>query len=610
MGLLSPLPALGRRFHWVFSIGEPAGPLRYDGPGPTLKLSLLALDYDGTIASDGLFDAGVRAEIAGARERGVLVVLVTGRILEDLRRLLVELELFDAIVAENGAVLHLPVSGRTTPLGAPPPAVFLEELRRRGVPVLVGDCVVEAEGRHAQDVLAVVRELELPLVLHFNRSRMMVLPQSISKATGLREACRTLRASLHGALAIGDAENDHEMLAACEVGVAAGWGSAALQAVADHVLPGAGPAAVGPWLRELIDQGELPLPAAVRRRLHLGITSAGQPLSLALRGRNVLVAGSPRSGKSWVAGLLAEQLVLLRYCVCIVDPEGDYGALESLPGVIVLVASAQPPPMADVERTLRYPDVSLVIDLSRLDHATKLAYVPRLLSALRALKDATGLPHRIVLDEAHQFLRDSTVERLGARQGGFTLVTYRVSQIDPELLATAGAVLVSGESDAKEARALHRLYATQRDEAGWIATLAELEMGEAVLLPGAEESGDELVRFRLARRITPHVRHRRKYLESRVAPQHAFHFGTGQRAFCLQELLEALTRVDDATLGAHLERGDFSRWVADVLTDEVLAGELRAVEQSWSRDGAPRVRNELARSIRARYSSESIDPAR
>src|SRR2546430_11434817 len=36
----------------------------------------------------------------------------------------------------------------------------------------------------------------------------------------------------------------------------------------------------------------------------------------------------PISGKSWIAGLLCEQLALQRYSLCVVDPEGDYRALE------------------------------------------------------------------------------------------------------------------------------------------------------------------------------------------------------------------------------------------------------------------------------------------
>jgi hydroxymethylpyrimidine pyrophosphatase-like HAD family hydrolase len=48
----------------------------------------------------------------------------------------------------------------------------------------------------------------------------MILPQAISKGVGLREALTMPRLSPHNAIAIGDAENDHDPLAVCEFGVA------------------------------------------------------------------------------------------------------------------------------------------------------------------------------------------------------------------------------------------------------------------------------------------------------------------------------------------------------------------------------------------------------
>ena len=54
--------------------------------------------------------------IREARAQQIVVVLVTGRNLSDLRRVLTEEDLFDAIVAENGAVLAFP-NGRTRVLG-------------------------------------------------------------------------------------------------------------------------------------------------------------------------------------------------------------------------------------------------------------------------------------------------------------------------------------------------------------------------------------------------------------------------------------------------------------------------------------------------------------
>jgi hypothetical protein len=133
-----------------------------------MRFSVLALDYDGTIARDGILDSEVRTAITEARASGIVVILVTGRILSDLRQVAGNLQFVDAVVAENGAVLAFP-SGRSRLLGHPPPAVFVEELRRRGIDFKSGQCIVETDATSAPRILDVIRELELPLVLLFNR---------------------------------------------------------------------------------------------------------------------------------------------------------------------------------------------------------------------------------------------------------------------------------------------------------------------------------------------------------------------------------------------------------------------------------------------------------
>ena len=60
-----------------------------------MKFSTLALDYDGTIAVDGVFDPDVRRAIGAARRQGVVVALVTGRRLDDLRRAAGDVSCFD-----------------------------------------------------------------------------------------------------------------------------------------------------------------------------------------------------------------------------------------------------------------------------------------------------------------------------------------------------------------------------------------------------------------------------------------------------------------------------------------------------------------------------------
>src|SRR5688572_3724478 len=84
--------------------------------GTSVKLSVIALDYDGTVARGDVLDPAVREAIAFARTHGIVVLLVTGRILDELRRVAGDLHFVDGVIAENGAVIHFPDSGRTSTL--------------------------------------------------------------------------------------------------------------------------------------------------------------------------------------------------------------------------------------------------------------------------------------------------------------------------------------------------------------------------------------------------------------------------------------------------------------------------------------------------------------
>ena len=540
-----------------------------------MNLSVVVLDYDGTIAHNGLLHPEVRAAIAEIRASGLTVVLATGRILRDLQRLLGDLRLVDAVVAENGAVLAFPESGRSTAFGAAP-ASFVESLRRRNVQVAVGECVVETDASAAPIVLDLVRQMELPLVLAFNAGRLMVLPQGISKATGLNAALRALRLSEHNAIAIGDAENDHAMLTACEVGVAVSWGSPALREVADQLIEGDGPAAVADYLRRLCPRAGLP-ERVDRHRVLLGALPSGDALSLAVRGRNVLVAGDPRSGKSWLTGLLCEQLILQHYCVCVVDPEGDYRPLETLPRVIAFGGSSPPPRPYEVAQTLRHPDVSMVIDLSHLTQDEKRDYVQTLLPLLAALRSQGGIPHRIVLDEAHYFVEGPDGRLLlDLESGGYTLATYRPAQLPRSVLAAAGVVLLTRTTDFAGLQALKAEGVADR--------VGRLSLGEAMLLPTCDESPNQPLAFRIAPRLTEHVRHRQKYLDVPVADRYAFVFTSHNRPIgckvqTLTEFSAFLGECPPQVLAGHLDRGDVSRWVGDVFGDHVLARRIHELEQ-------------------------------
>ena len=579
-----------------------------------MKLSVIALDYDGTVARGDVLDPSVRDAIATARTNGIVVLLVTGRILDELRRVAGELHFVDGVIAENGAVIHFPDSGRTSTLAPPVPEAFVAELRRRGVPFAAGQCLVDADANEAPRLLEVIRALELPLVLIFNRSRVMTAPQGVSKATGLHVALETLRLSGRNTVAIGDAENDHELLRFAEVGVAVEWGSNTLQATADVVLKGSGPAAVGDYVRTLATTRNLPVAPRARRRLLLGYLEDGRELSLAVRGRNVLVTGDAKSGKSWIAGLLCEQLILNGYCVCAIDPEGDYSSLEGLPGVTVLGREDAPPTPRELVRAFRYSDRSVVIDLSRLPHDEKLHYVRSVLPALNVLRRRTGLPHRILLDEAHYYLHDTDAPQLlDFERNGYTVVTYCASRLPQALLASTEVMIVTCESNPAEMKALRARCAgcAAIDASRW-AVLSHLKVGQAVALPITEETGGELRLFTIAPRLTPHVRHRGKYVDVPVSSQRAFVFNAnGQPRHTIRTLRQfvyELEHMSPELLTEYVGRGDFSRWIADVFGDRALAGELRALEQRFRAGKRDEALPRMASAVRGRYDLAEDEP--
>ncbi|HMF98772.1 MAG TPA: HAD hydrolase family protein [Vicinamibacterales bacterium] len=576
-----------------------------------MKFAALALDYDGTIAIDGALDPAVRAAIGDLRRRGVVVILVTGRRLDDLRRVAGDISCFDVIVAENGAVLDFPASGRHIVVGHAPPPVFLKELTRCAIPFSAGESIVESDAARAAAILDVIHALEQPLMLAFNRSRVMALPQSIGKSTGLRHALQALRLSVHNTVGIGDAENDHDLLDACEVGVAVAWGSAALRAAADEVISGTGPAAVADYLRRVATQPRLSAAQMGRRHVTLGRQYDGIDVSLAVRGRTVLVAGEPGSGKSWLAGLLCEQLILQGYCLCIIDPEGDYQTLEALPGVVTLGGDDPPPTARELARALRHADASVIVNLSKVPHQDKCEYLRMLLPMLVALRRTSGLPHKILLDEAHHFLHDADVSRqIDLDLAGYIFVTYRISSLPaPVRQITDAVVLVTRETDPDESQTL---LAMCRPAEG-VSTSVFQDLGplDAALLPGAEEAHGQVRRFRLAPRLTAHVRHRTKYLDMPVAESQAFVFTNdgrpGPRARTLKEFIGFLAAMPAERLGGHLRRHDFSRWVEDVFRDRALAGHLRKVETSAPFDNLRDAGDAIAQAIRARYETPLDD---
>jgi hydroxymethylpyrimidine pyrophosphatase-like HAD family hydrolase len=204
-----------------------------------MRYHLLACDYDGTIATHGRVDASTLAALERLRASGRSLVLVTGRQLSDLQQVLPRPDLFDRVVAENGALLYRPSDHTELTLGEPPPPSFIQELVRRGVsPLAVGRVIVATVEPHEATVLQAIREFGLELQLSFNKGAVMVLPSGINKASGLEAALEELRLSAHDTVGIGDGENDQAFLALCGCSAAVANALPTLKERVNHVTTG------------------------------------------------------------------------------------------------------------------------------------------------------------------------------------------------------------------------------------------------------------------------------------------------------------------------------------------------------------------------------------
>lgn len=520
----------------------------------------VAVDYDGTLTADGPVTTETAAAVRRARADGVAVVLVTGRILSELVAVdPAVVELVDAVVAENGAVLHR--EGTTRRLVPPVDPVLERVARERGAVLRSGEVILAGAADDRAMLGDVVAELGLDVHLVANRSELMAVPAGVTKATGLRHALDVLGRDRHQTIAIGDAENDLAMLADCELGVAVANAVDSVRARADVITHGA----AGAGVTEILD-GVARSPAPLRSRrwqLVVGTEPAtDRRVTVPAAGVNLLVSGPSGSGKSYVAGLLIEQLVDLGYAVFVVDPEGDHGLLGELGDVTTIGGAGPFPTPPQIGELLVHGPPSLVVDLSQHAAGERVDMARELPTIADAARRETGRPHWVVLDEAHLALEGPAAAIMRNPQRGHLLVTYQPERLPPEVRA---------ELD------------------GEIRVLADRGDADAELRVPYDGPPTPI---RFVRRATRHVRHWHKYCSNPLAPELGFHFRdgaghpTGAVARCLADFAADVAVCGDDVIEHHAAGGEFSRWIGGVFRDHDLAATVAAAEAVVRRAGS------------------------
>ncbi len=559
-----------------------------------MRYLALATDYDGTLAHHGQVDAETLESLRRLRATGRKLVLVTGRQVDDLANVFPEIGLFDQVIGENGALIYRPQRRELRTLAQPPPAEFVETLKRRGVdPLAVGHVVVATVQPHETEAIEVIRELGLELQVIFNKGSVMILPASVNKATGLAAGLKELQLSPHNVVGVGDAENDHAFLVMSECGVAVANALDSVKAHTDVVTTGRASAGVREIIESLVAEDLRSAdPKLSRRRILLG-HAGDEPITVSAYGPSLLMAGPSGTGKSSVLRGFLEGLAEQAYQFCVVDPEGDYDQL----GAAVTLGSADRAPLVDEAlRLLRDPTQSVVINLVGLRVEERPAFFHALLPRVQELRAAAGRPHWLAIDEAHQMLAASS------GPVGLTL---------PETLTST--VLITVHPDRLAKSVVDRIdvvvaVGSPTDVLRPFGVLADegLSAGEAIVW--FRNNGSPR-RMRTVRGQTEQKRHLRKYATGDLGDR-AFHFRGPDnrlniRAQNLAMFLQVAEGVDDETWLYHLRKGDYSKWFQTAIKDHDLEAAARNAEQLGDRPAAESCRL-IKEAIEQTYTAPAI----
>jgi HAD superfamily hydrolase (TIGR01484 family) len=569
-----------------------------------VRYHALAADYDGTLAHHGLIDDQTWASLRKLRESGRKLIMVTGRELDELLGLLQHPEMFDRIVAENGALLYCPANRSIRLLAPTPPKEFAEELGKRGVDrVAVGRVIVAAWEPHQDTILHTIHDMALELQVIFNKGAVMVLPTGVNKATGLEAALHDLGLSRHNVIAVGDAENDHALLSSCEVGAAVLNALPSLKAKADLCLMfdhGAG-------ITELVERvlhDDLADVAPPRHRVLLG-RSGDKEIRLDPYTSNIMVCGTSGSGKSTLTTGLLERLSDSGYQFAILDPEGDYSTLDF---AVVLGGAGRAPLVEEVVDVLKDSTRNAVINMLgvAVDHRPE--FFAKLLPALAELRQRTGRPHWLVVDEAHHLLPEKwePATELTLRPHGTLYVTVHPGSVSESVIDSINTLLVVGDHPDRTLEEFCKVAGHKKPR-----HVSARKLAQGHTLYWRTDSKETFV-VEAEKCQTERVRHSRKYVEGNLG-HHSFVFRgpTGKlklKAHNLHLFALIADGIDDETWEFHLRNGEYSQWFRKDVKDPDLAEAAAAIERSTELDAAAS-RERIRHEIEIRYTLPVDEPS-
>ena len=153
---------------------------------------VLATDLDGTLMRGGNIPPRTWSLLRQLKLTGLALILATGRPLDYFLDQGPFNEVFEAIVAEDGAVVYFPRRDAIIlPFGRLPTTI-IQKLEKLKIPLERGMSIVATRVPHDQAVLRILQENSVGVTIEYNRGAVMLLPPGATKGAGLAYALREL----------------------------------------------------------------------------------------------------------------------------------------------------------------------------------------------------------------------------------------------------------------------------------------------------------------------------------------------------------------------------------------------------------------------------------
>ncbi len=226
-----------------------------------------------------------------------------------------------------------------------------------------------------------------------------------------------------------------------------------------------------------------------------------------MTGRGCII-GQSGSGKSFLMGVIAEELCRYRMPFCVIDTEGEYRALKSQFNVIVVGGESKDLSL-DMDWTKIFEasianEVPIVLDVS--DVIDKKGLVFKALEALYQLENSARKPYLVLIEEADKFAPQvvgkgaNIIEEIsvrGRKRGiGLLIATQRPANISKNVLSQCSYGFIGKLTIENDLSAVKILF-DSRDK---LVAITKLGVGEFVPF-----GLDYDTNFRVKGRVVRHI---------------------------------------------------------------------------------------------------------